>query len=114
MSNDTIARIRGELAKTDAAGAVLSTQDNIFYASAFASVMDGWHLMEPIAAVFVPTDSALLQPRGRIPSQLGRPQTRPAAKTTACNTTPALKLITAGSSSLRVENPQEPPVPMAS
>ena len=59
MSSDTIARIRGELVKTDAAGAVLSTQDNIFYASAFASVMDGWHLMEPIAAVFVPTDSAL-------------------------------------------------------
>ena len=59
MSSDTIARIREELAKTDAAGAVLSTQDNIFYASAFASVMDGWHLMEPIAAVFVPTDSAL-------------------------------------------------------
>ena len=59
MSSDAIARIRDELAKTDAAGAVLSTQDNIFYASAFASVMDGWHLMEPIAAVFVPTDSAL-------------------------------------------------------
>jgi Xaa-Pro dipeptidase len=59
MSNDTIARIRGALAGTDAAGALLSTQDNIFYASAFASVMDGWHLMEPIAAVFVPTDSAL-------------------------------------------------------
>jgi len=59
MSSDTIARIRKELAKTDAAGALLSTQDNIFYASAFASVMDGWHLMEPIAAVFVPTDSTL-------------------------------------------------------
>ena len=59
MSSDAIARIRGALAGTDAAGALLSTQDNIFYASAFASVMDGWHLMEPIAAVFVPTDSAL-------------------------------------------------------
>ena len=59
MSRDAIARIRGALAGTDAAGALLSTQDNIFYASAFASVMDGWHLMEPIAAVFVPTDSAL-------------------------------------------------------
>ena len=59
MSSDTIARIRKELAKTDAAGALLSTQDNIFYASAFASVMDGWHLMEPIAAVFVPTDNAV-------------------------------------------------------
>ena len=59
MSRDAIARIRGALAGTDAAGALLSTQDNIFYASAFASVMDGWHLMEPIAAVFVPTDSEL-------------------------------------------------------
>ena len=59
MSSDAIARIRGALAGTDAAGALLSSQDNIFYASAFASVMDGWHLMEPIAAVFVPTDSAL-------------------------------------------------------
>ena len=59
MSSDAIARIRGALAGTDAAGALLSTQDNIFYASAFASVMDGWHLMEPIAAVFVPTDSEL-------------------------------------------------------
>lgn len=59
MSRDAIARIRGALAGTDAAGALLSTQDNVFYASAFASVMDGWHLMEPIAAVFVPTDSAL-------------------------------------------------------
>ena len=59
MSSDAIARIRGALAGTDAAGALLSTQDNVFYASAFASVMDGWHLMEPIAAVFVPTDSEL-------------------------------------------------------
>ena len=59
MSRDAIARIRGALAGTDTAGALLSTQDNLFYASAFASVMDGWHLMEPIAAVFVPTDSAL-------------------------------------------------------
>tara|TARA_B100000683_G_scaffold234094_1_gene237127 strand:- start:735 stop:1997 length:1263 start_codon:yes stop_codon:yes gene_type:complete len=59
MPRDAIARIRGALAGTDAAGALLSTQDNIFYASAFASVMDGWHLMEPIAAVFVPTDSEL-------------------------------------------------------
>ena len=59
MSRDAIARIRGALAGTDTAGALLSTQDNIFYASAFASVMDGWHLMEPIAAVFVPTDSEL-------------------------------------------------------
>ena len=59
MSSDAIARIRGALAGTDAAGALLSTQNNVFYASAFASVMDGWHLMEPIAAVFVPTDSEL-------------------------------------------------------
>ena len=30
MSRDAIARIRGALAGTDAAGALLSTQDNIF------------------------------------------------------------------------------------
>jgi Xaa-Pro aminopeptidase len=38
---------------------LLSTQDNIFYTSGFSSVMDGWHLIEPIAAVLVPADAAL-------------------------------------------------------
>ena len=53
-----IGRIRAQLASEGAAGAVLSTPDNIFYATGFSSVMDGWHLVEPIAAVFVPTASA--------------------------------------------------------
>jgi Xaa-Pro aminopeptidase len=37
---------------------MLSTPDNVFYATGFSSVMDGWHLVEPIAGVFVPTDTA--------------------------------------------------------
>ena len=53
-----ISRIRAQLVSEGSAGAVLSTPDNIFYASGFSSVMDGWHLVEPIAAVFVPTDEA--------------------------------------------------------
>jgi len=52
-----ISRIRAQLLSNGAGGAVLSTPDNIFYASGFSSVMDGWHLVEPIAAVFVPTDA---------------------------------------------------------
>ena len=55
---EKIGRIRAQLASEGAAGAVLSTPDNIFYASGFSSVMDGWHLVDPIAAVFVPTDTA--------------------------------------------------------
>jgi len=53
-----ITRIRAQLASKGAAGAVLSTPDNIFYATGFSSVMDGWHLVEPIAAVFIPTAAA--------------------------------------------------------
>ena len=56
--NEKIRRIRAQLASEGAAGAVLSTPDNIFYATGFSSVMDGWHLVEPIAAVLVPTDAA--------------------------------------------------------
>ena len=55
---EKITRIRLQLASKGAAGAVLSTPDNVFYATRFSSVMDGWHLVEPIAAVFVPTDAA--------------------------------------------------------
>ena len=54
---DQITRIRTHLAAEDAAGALLSTPDNVFYATGFSSVMDGWHLVEPIAAVFVPTEA---------------------------------------------------------
>ena len=55
---EKITRIQAHLALEGAAGAVLSTPDNIFYASGFSSVMDGWRLVDPIAAVFVPTDTA--------------------------------------------------------
>ena len=55
---EKITRIRAQLASKGAAAAVLSTPDNIFYATGFSSVMDGWRLVDPIAAVFVPTDTA--------------------------------------------------------
>lgn len=58
MYTQKIEQIRRHLRQSGAAGIVLSTQDNIFYSSGFSSVMDGWHLIEPIAAVFVPTDPA--------------------------------------------------------
>ena len=41
MYAEKIIKIRAQLASVGAAGAVLSTQDNIFYASGFSSVMDG-------------------------------------------------------------------------
>lgn len=49
-----IAAIRRRLAETDAAGIVLTTVDNVAYSSGLNSVMDGWNLIEPIAAVFIP------------------------------------------------------------
>jgi len=59
MYTQKIRQIRDALTAADASGALLSTPDNVFYASGFSSVMDGWHLIEPIAAVFVPTNAAL-------------------------------------------------------
>ena len=59
MHAEKIIKIRAQLASASAAGALLSTHDNIFYASGFSSVMDGWRLVEPIAALFIPTDMAL-------------------------------------------------------
>ena len=50
-----IAQLRSRLSQAGSAGAMLTTTDNILYATGFSSVMDGWHLIEPIAAVFVPT-----------------------------------------------------------
>ena len=55
MYAEKIQRIRQHLEAADAAGIVLSTTDNVLYSSGFGSVMDGWHLIEPIAAVFIPT-----------------------------------------------------------
>ena len=57
--HEKINRIRAQLTIAGAAGTVLSTQDNVYYATGFSSVMDGWRLAEPIAAVFVPTDAGL-------------------------------------------------------
>ena len=57
MYQEKIRRLRARLKEAGASGALLTTADNIYYASGFASVMDGWHLIEPIAAVFVPTDA---------------------------------------------------------
>lgn len=59
MHDLKIARLRKRLAAAGAAGIVLSTSDNVAYSTGFESVMDGWRLPEPIAAVFIPTDSAL-------------------------------------------------------
>ena len=56
---EKINRIRAQLTIAGASGALLSTQDNIYYATGFSSVMDGWRLAEPIAAVFVPADARL-------------------------------------------------------
>ena len=58
MYTQKIEQIRRHLRESGAAGIVLSTQDNILYSTGFSSVMDGWHLIEPLAAVFVPTDPA--------------------------------------------------------
>ena len=53
-----LAQFRRHLASVDAAGAILTHSDNVAYLTGFRSVMDGWHLLEPISAVFVPTDPA--------------------------------------------------------
>ncbi|MEH6515153.1 MAG: M24 family metallopeptidase [Halioglobus sp.] len=52
-------RLRARLAEAGAAGIVLSTSDNVAYLTGYESVMDGWHLPEPISAVFVPTSPDL-------------------------------------------------------
>jgi Xaa-Pro dipeptidase len=51
--------LRERLAAAGAAGLVLSTAENVSYSTGFESVMDGWRLPEPIAAVFIPTDASL-------------------------------------------------------
>lgn len=48
-------RLRARLAESGVAGIVLSTSDNVAYLTGYESVLDGWHLPEPISAVFVPT-----------------------------------------------------------
>ena len=52
-------QLQGHLAEAGAAGVLLSTSDNVAYVTGFESVMDGWRLPEPIAAVFVPASDDL-------------------------------------------------------
>jgi Xaa-Pro dipeptidase len=52
-------RLRSRLADSGVGGIVLSTSDNVTYLTGYESVMDGWHLPEPISAVFVPTSTDL-------------------------------------------------------
>ena len=57
--NSTIAAIRAQLMACNASAIVLTEVDNVGYASGFASVMDGWNLIEPIAGIFVPASPHL-------------------------------------------------------
>jgi Xaa-Pro aminopeptidase len=47
------------LAEQGAAGMVVTAADNVAYLSGYQSVMDGWHLPDPISAVFLPASPAL-------------------------------------------------------
>ena len=58
MYQQKLDRLRALLARHDAAGAVFSTVDNVYWLSGYRSVMDGWLLPEPMSAVFVPADPA--------------------------------------------------------
>lgn len=59
MYKQKIARLRSRLSTAGVAGMVLSTPDNVAYSCGYESVMDGWHLPEPISAVFIPTRTDL-------------------------------------------------------
>jgi len=59
MADQKIRQLRAQLSLSGAAGIVLTNVDNVRYSTGFASVMDGWHLIEPIAAVLIPTESHL-------------------------------------------------------
>ena len=54
---DKLEMLRENLKAKDAAGIVLSMSTNVDYISGYQSVMDGWHLAEPLSAVFIPLDS---------------------------------------------------------
>ena len=56
MGNSSLDRLRALLAEADAAGIILTSTDNVYWASGYSSVMDGWHLREPLSGVFVPAD----------------------------------------------------------
>jgi len=57
MYPEKIKRLRHLLAEQKAAGAVLTGIDNVLWATGYISVMDGWHLPEPMSGVFIPTDA---------------------------------------------------------
>ncbi len=59
MSSEIRDRLRARLDESGAAGIVVTTPDNIAYLTGFESVMDGWRLPEPIAAVFLPASAEL-------------------------------------------------------
>ncbi len=52
-----IKHLQKHLRNTGASGILLSTADHVEYITCYQSVMDGWHLTEPLSAVFVPADS---------------------------------------------------------
>lgn len=52
-------KLVARLADAGVAGIVLTSADNVAYLSGYESVMDGWHLPEPISAVFVPASPEL-------------------------------------------------------
>ena len=58
MKNHKIERLRSLLNHKEMDGIVLSNSDNVYYASGYNNVMDGWQLPEPMSAVFVPADEA--------------------------------------------------------
>ena len=54
MFEEKILRLRNELANNGAEGVVLTQPENVYYATGFESVMDGWRLPEPISGVYIP------------------------------------------------------------
>jgi len=53
-----IENLRQNLMVKGAAGIVLSTSKNVDYICGYQSVMDGWHLTEPLSSVFIPLDAS--------------------------------------------------------
>ena len=74
MFEEKISRIREELHHLGAEGVVLTHPDNVYYATGFESVMDGWRLPEPISGVYIPSSESepivLLLPEASIISLL--------------------------------------------
>ena len=74
MFEKKISRIREELHHLGAEGVVLTHPDNVYYATGFESVMDGWRLPEPISGVYIPSSESepivLLLPEASIISLL--------------------------------------------